>query len=113
MTVDYVGFAYAAAIAAGGVFGYVKTGSLPSLGSGLLFGAVLGFGAYLITQDSTNIYLSLGTSAVLGGIMGYRYCTTTKFMPAGLIAALSLGMVLQLSYRGINNWMVSQKTRQV
>ena len=118
MTIDYVGFAYAATVAAGGIMGYAKagnyrvffyriravsrrinfcndelpfvcfTGSLPSLGAGLVFGAVLGCGAYLITQDSTNIYLSLGTSALLGGIMGVRYYNSQKFMPAGLIAVL-------------------------
>lgn len=64
------------------------TGSLPSLGAGLVFGTVLGFGAYQITKDPNNIYLSLGTSAVLCGIMATRYYNSQKFMPAGLISLL-------------------------
>lgn len=63
-------------------------GSVPSLGAGLAFGSVLGYGAYQITKDPTNIYLSLGTSVILAGIMGYRYYGSQKFMPAGLITLI-------------------------
>jgi uncharacterized membrane protein (UPF0136 family) len=32
--------------------------------------------------------LSLGTSAVLGGIMGIRFINTGKVMPAGILSIL-------------------------
>ncbi|XP_065202259.1 transmembrane protein 14C [Planococcus citri] len=107
--VDYFGFAYAVAVAAGGIVGYVKAGSIPSLGAGLVFGSILGYGAYRVTQNPHDIYLSLGTSLVLGGIMGVRYYNSSKFMPAGLIALLSLAMVIKLSYRGISDLVENQK----
>nr|CAD7401952.1 unnamed protein product [Timema poppensis] len=63
-------------------------GSIPSLGAGLLFGSLLGFGAYQTTQNPNNYYLLLGTSSILGGIMGARFYNSGKIMPAGLITIL-------------------------
>ncbi|XP_069769444.1 transmembrane protein 14C-like isoform X3 [Narcine bancroftii] len=59
MAVDWWGFGYAALVASGGVLGYVKAGSVPSLAAGLLFGSAAGIGAYQITQNPQNIWLSL------------------------------------------------------
>ncbi|XP_063218297.1 transmembrane protein 14C [Bacillus rossius redtenbacheri] len=101
MPVDVLSFAYAAAVAAGGVVGYVKAGSLPSLGAGLLFGGLLGYGAFQTSQNPNNYYLLLGTSAVLGGVMGMRFYNSGKIMPAGLITVLSVAMVLRLAARGV------------
>lgn len=58
------------------------------MAAGVLFGSVLGYGAYQTSQDPKNCYVMLGTSATLGGMMGYRYYSTGKIMPAGVIAAL-------------------------
>lgn len=66
----------------------IPTGSIPSLGAGLLFGSLLGFGAYQLSSNPSNYYLTLGTSTVLGGIMGMRFLNSGKIMPAGLIAGL-------------------------
>ncbi len=38
---DYISYAYALTIIAGGIMGYAKTSSLPSLGAGLLFGGFI------------------------------------------------------------------------
>lgn len=51
MSADILGYLYAATVAAGGILGYAKAGSIPSLGAGLAFGAILGFGANLTSQD--------------------------------------------------------------
>ncbi|XP_076748793.1 transmembrane protein 14C [Xylocopa sonorina] len=99
MTVDILGYIYAATVAAGGVFGYVKAQSIPSLGAGLLFGSVLGYGAYQTSQDPTNIRVSVAATLVLGGIMGYRYYNTGKLMPAGMIAILSSIMLVKTVVR--------------
>ncbi|XP_075227592.1 transmembrane protein 14C [Lycorma delicatula] len=101
MTVDYISFAYAASVAAGGILGYVKAGSMPSLGAGLFFGGLLGFGAYQTSVNPNNYYLLLGTSAALGGLMGVRFYNSGKFMPAGLITILSVLMVGRLSARAL------------
>ncbi|OXU23474.1 hypothetical protein TSAR_006002 [Trichomalopsis sarcophagae] len=99
MPIDIPGFAYAAAVAAGGIMGYVKSHSIPSLGAGLLFGSILGYGAFQSSQDPQNYGVILGSSAALGGIMGYRFYNTGKIMPAGLIAAISTVMVVRYSLR--------------
>lgn len=65
-----------------------STGSTMSLTAGVLFGTVLGYGAYRLTRDPTDIYLSLGTSVVLAGLMGQRVYASKKFMPAGLITVI-------------------------
>lgn len=95
MPVDVFGYIYAATVAAGGVLGYVKAQSIPSLGAGLVFGSVLGYGAYQTSQDPTNVKVSLAASLVLGGIMGYRYHATGKIMPAGILAVYSSVMAIR------------------
>jgi len=95
MAIDYLAYGYASLVAAGGVMGYVKAGSTSSLGMGLLFGAVLAYGAYQTSQNSNNYFVGLGGSAILAGIMGNRFYHSGKFMPAGLVAAVSVGMVLR------------------
>lgn len=62
--------------------------SIPSLAAGLLFGSVLGYGAYQTSQDPTNVAVFLGTSTALGSLMGYRFYNSGKIMPAGVIAIL-------------------------
>ncbi|TKS87911.1 transmembrane protein 14C isoform X1 [Larimichthys crocea] len=96
MSVDWVGYGYAALVASGGVVGYVKAGSVPSLAAGLLFGGLAGFGAYQISNDPTNVWVSLATSGALTGVMGKRFYGSRKFMPAGLMAGASLLMVAKL-----------------
>ncbi|KAL3868759.1 hypothetical protein ACJMK2_041525 [Sinanodonta woodiana] len=87
---DILGFAYAATVAAGGMIGYFKAGSIPSLAAGVLFGGLAGFGAYQTTNDPRNVSVTLATSVVLSGLMGYRFLNSGKFMPAGLVASLRL-----------------------
>ncbi|XP_056290724.1 transmembrane protein 14C [Pseudoliparis swirei] len=97
MSVDWVGYGYAALIATGGAIGFVKAGSTPSLAAGLIFGGLAGLGAYQISNDPKNIWVSLATSGALAGVMGKRFYGSRKFMPAGLIAGASLLMMGKLS----------------
>ncbi|VVC94657.1 unnamed protein product [Leptidea sinapis] len=101
MGVDILGFAYAATVAAGGIMGYAKAGSIPSLGAGLIFGSILGMGAYQLSQNPSNYTLMLGTTTTLGGIMGYRYYNSKKFMPAGLVFCLSVAMLAKLVVKNV------------
>ncbi|KFR14807.1 Transmembrane protein 14C, partial [Opisthocomus hoazin] len=57
--IDWVGFAYAALLAVGGVVGYTRKGSKISLAAGLTFGSVAGYGAYCVTLDPRNVKISL------------------------------------------------------
>ncbi|KAK6491874.1 transmembrane protein 14C-like [Huso huso] len=93
MSVEWIGYGYAALVASGGIIGYVKAGSVPSLAAGLLFGSLAGLGAYQMSQDPKNVWISLVASGTLTGVMGMRFFNTGKFMPAGLIAGASLLML--------------------
>ncbi|XP_033841816.1 transmembrane protein 14C isoform X1 [Periophthalmus magnuspinnatus] len=96
MSVDWVGYGYAALVATGGIVGYVKAGSVPSLGAGLLFGGLAGLGAYQISNDPNNIWVSLGTAGTLSAVMGKRFYGSRKLFPAGVMAGASLLMVGKL-----------------
>ncbi|XP_041359710.1 transmembrane protein 14C-like [Gigantopelta aegis] len=99
MTLDIISFAYAATIAVGGIIGYVKAGSVPSLAMGLASGVLMGFGAYQTSNDPKNVVVSLAVTGVLTVVMGARFYNSGKFMPAGLVATLSLLMLLRCGYR--------------
>ncbi|XP_063408769.1 transmembrane protein 14C-like [Mytilus trossulus] len=96
---DFVSIAYALTVTAGGLLGYIRAGSIPSLAAGVVCGGLMGVGAYQTSQDPKNIGLSLVTSALLTGVMGYRFMNSGKFMPAGLVAGLSILMVCRYGYR--------------
>ncbi|KYO30423.1 N-acetyllactosaminide beta-1,6-N-acetylglucosaminyl-transferase isoform A [Alligator mississippiensis] len=99
MSWDWIGFSYAALIASGGVIGYTKAGSVPSLAAGLLFGGLAGLGAYQQSKDPKNVWLSLIASGTLTAVMGMRFYNSRKFMPAGLIAGASILMVGRLGLK--------------
>ena len=99
MGADNVGYAYAAAVAAGGLIGFIKKGSVMSGAAGVIVGGLAGFGAYQTSQNPNNFYLSLGVSGLMTGVMGSRFVSSGKVMPAGIVAALSLAMVVRYGLR--------------
>jgi uncharacterized membrane protein (UPF0136 family) len=84
---------YGLLLAVGGLIGYFKAGSRPSLIAGLL-SAVAAFAALgLSVGRSSQLGGALGSllSIVLFVLFGYRYAIKTgKFMPSGLLAVISL-----------------------
>ncbi|NWZ94357.1 TM14C protein, partial [Nesospiza acunhae] len=98
MEYDWLGFGYAALVAAGGVVGYAKAGGVPSLAAGLLFGGLAGLGAYQQSKDPKNVWLSLVASGTLSTVMGMRFYNSKKAMP-GIIAGASLLMVGRLGWQ--------------
>jgi len=83
---------YAILLAVGGLIGYFKAGSRPSLIAGLL-SSVAAFTALGLSVGNSRWGVPLGLllSVVLFVLFGYRYAAKTgKFMPSGLLAVLSL-----------------------
>ncbi|XP_051543180.1 transmembrane protein 14Cb [Myxocyprinus asiaticus] len=109
MSVDWLGYGYAALITIGGIIGYAKAGSLMSLVAGLLFGIAAFVGASQMSKNDRNIWVSLGTSGSLTSVMGVRFLSSWKIMPAGLMAGASLLMFLRI---GMKVLQTSQKKKR-
>jgi len=76
-------------VALGGLMGYRKARSIPSLAVGLLFGVALILSALLAGADGAvpqelPLWLVLGLTA----LSLYRLNVTRRFMPAGLLVLL-------------------------
>jgi uncharacterized membrane protein (UPF0136 family) len=83
---------YAVLLALGGLIGYFKAGSRPSLIAGLL-SSVAAFTALGLSIGNSRWGVPLGLllAIVLFILFAYRYAVKTgKFMPSGLLAVLSL-----------------------
>jgi len=100
---DYLAFGYAAVVAAGGIMGYVKKGSIMSGLMGLTFGGLMAFGAYQTSQNRNNVWLSMGVSGTLAGVMGKRFLSSGAVMPAGVVAALSLTMFARYAIHAVKS----------
>lgn len=74
-------------------------GSIPSLGAGLIFGGALAYGAFHASQTPPQFTVQLASSAILAGLMGYRFYNSGKIMPAGLVCALSVAMIGRICLR--------------
>jgi uncharacterized membrane protein (UPF0136 family) len=87
---------YAVLLAVGGVIGYVKAGSKPSLIAGLASAVASLIALALSFASSTwGFGAAAVIAAVLSAFFGRRYLVTTrKFMPAGLLAVVSLIVVV-------------------
>nr|XP_017200678.1 transmembrane protein 14A isoform X2 [Oryctolagus cuniculus]XP_051711607.1 transmembrane protein 14A isoform X2 [Oryctolagus cuniculus]XP_051711608.1 transmembrane protein 14A isoform X2 [Oryctolagus cuniculus] len=93
---DLIGFGYAALVIFGSILGYKRRGGVLSLIAGIFIGVLAGYGAYRVSNDKRDIKLSLYTAFFLATMMGVRFKRSKKIMPAGLIACLSLMMMLRL-----------------
>lgn len=86
----YIVLVYGILVAAGGVKGYVKSKSMPSLISGLLFGTLLiGCSVFMLNGDIRATYVTLVLALALLAISFFRFRASIKFMPAGLMIILS------------------------
>ena len=89
---DYFAYAYALLVMFGGVMGYARKGSLPSLVMGLASGLILCYAAYQVSLNPQNAVLGFVVCFCLAAMMGYRFFQSGAFMPAGLVAGLSVAM---------------------
>lgn len=89
---------YIILLVAGGMFGYFKAGSRPSLIASVVFAALLSLcAARVVFQDYvTDILL-----AMLLVVFGMRLAKTKKFMPSGLMLSVT-AVVLALRHVSIH-----------
>lgn len=78
----------------GGIAGYVRRRSRPSLVAGIAFGTGIAVAAN--SQPERPIIAAL-LSLVLAVNMGSRFLKTRKMIPSGVIGVASTGMVLKFA----------------
>ncbi|KAL1435736.1 hypothetical protein MTO96_010521 [Rhipicephalus appendiculatus] len=78
MDTDIWAFGYAFTVALGGVIGYVKAGSIPSLMAGLVFGGLALIGAYQTSQDPPQLLLISRGVRSIGRFDGLQVCSHVK-----------------------------------
>src|SRR5262245_24129 len=94
---------YAILVAAGGIMGYVKAQSVPSLIAGVLSGLILAGSAIAMMKDSFQAgwWIALIVTFVLLGRFAYASLNQFKMMPNGMVIILSLiVLIVLLTNRG-------------
>eukprot|EP00736_Rhodelphis_marinus_P002258 Rmarinus@m.16524 len=90
-----LGNLYGTSLIAGGLTGFWKKASLPSLISGLVTGSLIYYGSYLMSKgDALGITLCAAVAAFLTFVFFFRYMSTGKLMPAVPMGALSLALAI-------------------
>jgi uncharacterized membrane protein (UPF0136 family) len=82
----------------GGVIGYVKAGSTPSLIAGAISGLALLAAAFLLPNNvAVGLIIAGVVSVALAGRFVPAFMKTGKIMPAGMMAALSvIGVIVAI-----------------
>ena len=76
---------------AGGVVGYVKAGSVPSIIAGSITGVLLLIAAFVMPEHRVaGIATALIVSLLLVAYFGRKYLSTGAVMPAGIMSVLSI-----------------------
>ena len=89
-------FVFGALTIAGGVMGYVKASSMPSMIAGGISGILLLIaGALIPSKPQVGLILGLVISVALAGRFVPAFIKTQNFMPAGMMSILSvIGIVM-------------------
>lgn len=83
---------------AGGVFGFIHKGSVPSIVAGSIAGILLLIAAFLLPANVVfGLALAAFVSIALAGQFVPKFIKTSSFMPAGMMSILSvIGLVVAL-----------------
>ena len=95
-TVQAILVGYAVLLVVGGLIGYRKAGSRPSLIAGSVSGAVALLAAGLMLRDGRAIWLGVVLAALMLIVFTIRFTKTRKFMPSGLLGVVSGAVLLGL-----------------
>mmetsp|Transcript_35155 Transcript_35155/g.80021 ORF Transcript_35155/g.80021 Transcript_35155/m.80021 type:complete len:115 (+) Transcript_35155:80-424(+) len=90
-------YVYGATIGIGGIFGYLAKGSKPSLGFGVMFGALICWCALRMKDRGPGVrgypyMMVLALSMMLFAMSATRLSKSGKMMPMGIVAIMSFVM---------------------
>lgn len=94
---------YAVLVAVGGIMGYVKAHSTPSIIAGVLSGVILAGSALAMMKDSYQAgwWIALIVTLLLLGRFAYASLHQFKMMPGGMVIILSvIVLIVLLTNRG-------------
>jgi uncharacterized membrane protein (UPF0136 family) len=90
---------YSLIILCGGIVGFIKAQSFPSLVMGVSFAIALAICGYVMMKGSSIAYYAASVlTLVLSLFFTYRLIISHRFMPAGLMCILSLVMLAILLF---------------
>lgn len=93
----YTTLVFAIVVFSGGLVGFITAHSLPSLLAGTIFGSLLIVSCSKMFKHIAKAQLlALFQSVVLGAFFAYRYLSSYKFIPAGLMVIISALVVFVL-----------------
>lgn len=102
-TTGWMTLIYALLIFLGGIFGYVKAGSVASLIMGVGFAAILGISAFIMFNGKKYGWqIAVAATSLLTLFFIYRFAISFKFMPAGLMSVISIIVLALLLFRKTN-----------
>jgi uncharacterized membrane protein (UPF0136 family) len=91
-------FIFGALTIVGGVIGYVKAGSVPSIIAGTITGVLLLVAGFILPEHrAAGLAIALITSLLLAGQFIPKFIRTGKAMPAGMMSILSaIGLIIAI-----------------
>lgn len=95
----YIVALYGLLVLAGGIIGYLKAGSEASLVMGGISGLLLlifSGGMFSKKYFKKAVFFTLILTLILDAFFSYRFMTTMKFLPSGLLALVSIGVITGL-----------------
>jgi len=87
---------YAILLLGGGLFGFLKAGSRPSLVAGTIGGAFALVASGVMTRDYRAIWLGIALALMMTVVFSIRFHKTGKFMPSGMLGVVSLAVLAVL-----------------
>ncbi len=101
MSPAWVAFAYGAIVLAGGVLGFVKARSRPSLIAGIASSALLlGAGVLMLRGEKAGRIGAMVVAGLLLAFFAARWLKGRKFMPAGMMVLASAAALALLAWGG-------------
>ncbi len=87
---------YAILLLVGGLIGFIKAGSRPSLIAGTIGGALALVASGLMVRDVRGVWLGIVLSLLMMVVFAIRFGKGRKFMPSGLLGIVSLVVLIVL-----------------